>query len=87
MELYLPNWYTYYYKSNRRYRSNTKLDIDLAFSSFIKFNTIISLLESLELVRTSGWISGGSGINYDSIKAVSIISWYTINYKSLDVFY
>jgi hypothetical protein len=74
MELYLPNWYIYYYRSNRRYRSDTKLDINLAFGSFIKFDTIISLLESLELVRTSGWVSRSSGINYNSIKAVSIIS-------------
>jgi hypothetical protein len=41
----------------------------------------------LELVRTSGWVSGGSGINYNSIKVVSIIFWYIINYKSLGVFY
>ena len=44
MKLYLPNQYIYYYKSNRKYRSNIKLDINLNFSNFIKFNTIISLL-------------------------------------------
>ena len=44
MELYLPNQYSYYYRSNKEYKSDTKLDINLTFSSFIKFNTIISLL-------------------------------------------
>ena len=53
MKLYLPNQYIYYYKFNRKYRSNTKLDINLIFSNFVKFNIIISLLESLKLVRTS----------------------------------
>ena len=44
MELYLPNQYSYYYRSNKEYRSNTKLDINLIFSSFIKLDTTISLL-------------------------------------------
>ena len=59
----------------------------MTLSGFIKFNAIISLLESLKLVRTSSWVSRGSGINYNSVKVISIISWYVINYKSLGIFY